>query len=88
MGSYSNDKLSVIILGGGIAGLTLLRGLLQYPQLDPVIYEATAAYRDVGGGMALHKNAITAMESIDSALKDAYFRSANPVSTAPICMGT
>jgi salicylate hydroxylase len=77
MGSLSNNKISVIILGGGIAGITLLRGLLQHPHLDPVVYEATQCYRDVGGGMALHKNAIGAMQSIDPAIKDSYFRNAN-----------
>lgn len=77
MGSHDDGRLSVSILGGGIAGLTLLRGLLQYPHLDPIVYEATAEYGDVGGGIALHKNAITAMESIDPAIKASYLRGAN-----------
>lgn len=79
MGSCEKSKLSIIIAGGGIAGLTLLRGLLKCPHLDAVVYEATSAYGDVGGGMALHKNAILAMRSIDPDLQQAYFRKANSI---------
>jgi salicylate hydroxylase len=77
MGSYEQSRISIIITGGGIAGLILLRGLLKHPHLDPVVYEATAAYGDVGGGMALHKNAILAMQSVDADVLQAYLRKAN-----------
>jgi salicylate hydroxylase len=77
MGSVQETKFSVIIVGGGIAGLTLLKGLMKHAHLDPIVYESTASYGDVGGGMALHKNAIIAMQSIDEALKESYFRGAN-----------
>jgi salicylate hydroxylase len=77
MGSHEAPRISIIIAGGGIAGLALLRGLLQYPHLDPVLYEATSFYADVGGGMALHKNAICAMRSINPDVQQAYMRKAN-----------
>lgn len=69
--------IQVAIAGGGIAGLCLARGLLQYPQFDVQVYEQVQQHRDKGGALALHANAIRAMELIDPALKQAYFRKAN-----------
>ncbi|KIW35666.1 uncharacterized protein PV07_02351 [Cladophialophora immunda] len=69
--------IRVAIAGGGIAGLCLARGLLQYPQFDVQVYEQVQQHRDKGGALALHANAIGAMELIDPAIKRAYFRKAN-----------
>ena len=71
------SRIRVAIAGGGIAGLCLARGLSQYDHLDIQVYEATPEYRDVGAGMALHRNAIRAMELIDPVLKNAYSRKAH-----------
>ena len=65
------------IAGGGIAGLCLARGLLQYPHLDVQVYGQVWDHRDKGGSLALRNNAIGAMELIDPAVKQAYFRQAN-----------
>jgi salicylate hydroxylase len=78
MGSLDpQPKIRIAIAGGGIAGLCLARGLLQYEHLDVQVYEATAAYRDIGAGLTLHHNAIQAMDLIDPAIKQAYYRKAN-----------
>lgn len=71
------SKIRIAIAGGGIAGLCLARGLSQYDHLDVQVYEAVSAYADVGAGMALHKNAIRAMELIEPAIKHAYSRKAH-----------
>lgn len=73
----TNMTIQVAIAGGGIAGLCLARGLLQFPQFDVQVYEQVQQHRDKGGALALHANAIQAMELIDPALKQAYFRKAN-----------
>jgi salicylate hydroxylase len=67
------SKISIAIAGGGVGGLSLAAGLIQHPQLDIHIYESTPHYRDRGGGLALHGNAITAMDLIDPQLKKTYF---------------
>ncbi|KAJ9608624.1 hypothetical protein H2200_006395 [Cladophialophora chaetospira] len=69
--------IRVAIAGGGIAGLCLARGLLQYPQFDVQVYEQVQQHKDKGGALALHANAIGAMVILDPALKQAYFRKAN-----------
>ena len=78
MGSLDpSPKICIAIVGGGIACLCLARGLSQYDHLDVQVYEATPGYADVGAGISLHKNAIRAMELIDPAIKETYFRRAN-----------
>ncbi|KKA18877.1 hypothetical protein T310_7165 [Rasamsonia emersonii CBS 393.64] len=67
------SKITVAIAGGGIASLSLAAGLIKHSQFDVHIYEAVTEYPDRGGGMALHKNAILAMELVDPDLKKAYF---------------
>jgi salicylate hydroxylase len=69
--------IRIAIAGGGIAGLCLARGLLQYPQFEVHVYEQVLQHKDKGGSLALHANAIGAMELIDPAIKQAYFRKAN-----------
>ena len=69
--------IRIAIAGGGIAGLTLAHGLTKYDHLDVHVYESVPEYRDVGAGMALHANAMRAMDLIDPAVKQAYLRKAN-----------
>ena len=78
MGSPSQAlRIRIAIAGGGIAGLCLARGLSQYEHLDVQVYEAAAEFLEVGAGLALHANAIRAMELIDPEIKRTYFRKAN-----------
>ncbi|KAI0850261.1 FAD/NAD(P)-binding domain-containing protein [Daldinia vernicosa] len=67
-------KLRVAIIGAGIAGCCLTIGLSRNPLLDVHLYEA---YPDVGvrgAGIALHGNAIKAMDLISPEIKKAYFK--------------
>jgi salicylate hydroxylase len=88
----TQKSLRVAIVGGGIAGLCLTHGLLNlnhptphtsktqqshYPHLEIKVYEQVHVHRDKGGALALHRNAIGAMELIDPALNEAYMRVAN-----------
>ena len=77
MGSVESPKMRIAIAGAGIGGLCLARGLSQYKHLDVRVYESVAKFGNVGAGMALHANAIRAMDLIDPKIKEAYFRSAN-----------
>ncbi|KAL1310549.1 hypothetical protein AAFC00_000829 [Neodothiora populina] len=74
---HSEDsRIKVAIAGGGIGGLALAVGLAKQPLLDVQVYEGVDGYADIGAGLALHKNAITAMDLIDPAVKKAYFSKA------------
>lgn len=72
MGSAQDRNIKVVILGGGIAGLSLGAGLIKQPHIDVHIYESVQKYQDVGAGLALHLNAIKAMILIGPELRDAY----------------
>lgn len=74
------QKLRVAIAGGGICGLSLARGLLHNPLLQVTVYEGTSRFLDIGGGLALHGNALRALENIDPALSTAYFNAATLMS--------
>lgn len=77
MAHYSGkDKIKVAIIGAGIGGQVLSIGLAKYKYLDVQVYEAAAKYLDIGRGLALHGNAIRAMELIDPEIKKVYFRKA------------
>lgn len=67
------SPIRVAIVDGGIAGLTLARGLIAQKHLQTSVYEATEKYRDIGAGLAFHGNAMRALANIDQALHDEYF---------------
>lgn len=80
--------IKVAIVGGGIAGLCLARGLVQYPHLQVTVYEATQKYLDIGGGLAFHGNAMRALELIDPELQAEYFRRATVMNERDVEMAT
>ncbi|OTB17729.1 hypothetical protein K445DRAFT_39968, partial [Daldinia sp. EC12] len=66
--------LRIAVVGAGIAGCCLTIGLSRNPLFDIHLYEA---YPDIGvrgAGVALHGNAIKAMDLISSEIKKAYFK--------------
>ncbi|CAK4023602.1 hypothetical protein DOTSEDRAFT_80005 [Lecanosticta acicola] len=71
MGS-TDEKINIVILGGGISGLALGAGLAKKPHITFTIYESVPEYKDVGAGLALHLNAIKAMTLIDDEVRKAY----------------
>lgn len=68
----TNPRISIAIIGGGVAGLALAAGLIKHRHLDVHVYEAVEAYADVGAGLALHQNALRAMECLGPEVREAY----------------
>jgi 2-polyprenyl-6-methoxyphenol hydroxylase-like FAD-dependent oxidoreductase len=60
---------SIAIIGGGLAGLTLSIGLTRYG-ISHKIYESASAFSEIGAGIALGPNSITALELIDPRIKE------------------
>ncbi|KAG6359573.1 hypothetical protein INS49_013094 [Diaporthe citri] len=56
--------IRVAISGGGLAGATLLHGLLNYPQLDVQIFESAESFNVAGAAIGVARNALTALDLI------------------------
>jgi 2-polyprenyl-6-methoxyphenol hydroxylase-like FAD-dependent oxidoreductase len=61
------EKLSIAIVGGGLAGLTLSIGLTRHG-IPHKIYESASKFAEIGAGIALGPNSITALELIDPSI--------------------
>ena len=72
MTDFSTD---VAIIGGGLAGLTLSIGLTRYG-IKHKIFEAASAFAEIGAGIAMGPNAISALTLIDNRIRQCYDRCA------------
>jgi salicylate hydroxylase len=69
----TTQPLSVAIVGGGIAGLTLAKGLLK-SKLHPKIFERDVSLREIGAGIGFTPNAERAMKVLDPRIHEAFKR--------------
>ncbi|KAI0347664.1 FAD/NAD-P-binding domain-containing protein [Trametopsis cervina] len=68
-----NKKLNILIIGGGVCGLTLAVSLAKYG-VNAHIYEAAAKFGEIGAGIGIGQNAIRILQTIgvvDSILEKA-----------------
>ena len=65
-------KLSVAIIGAGIAGLATAIALQKHPGIDVQIYERASALKQIGASIALGPNGLKTLDrlGIDDALSD------------------
>ena len=69
--------LDIAVIGGGIAGVTMVIGLLKQ-NIQVTLYESAHRFGEIGAGVGLAPNAIRAMSMIDPALKEGFDRVATP----------
>jgi salicylate hydroxylase len=64
------EQPEIAIIGSGLAGLTLSIGLARHG-IPHRIYETASAFSEIGAGIALGPNSITALELIDPKIGEA-----------------
>ncbi|KAI2470689.1 FAD/NAD(P)-binding domain-containing protein [Annulohypoxylon bovei var. microspora] len=65
----SPSTIRVAIIGGGLAGATVLRGLLRYPHISVDMYESRPTFRDEGPGLAFTTKTQAMLAAIDPELE-------------------
>ncbi|RFU24930.1 hypothetical protein B7463_g11405, partial [Scytalidium lignicola] len=66
------EPIDIAIVGGGIGGLALAIGLLQYGHIRVKIYEAASKFSEIGAGVFFGANSIRAMTLTHPAIGEAY----------------
>ncbi|KAI2619822.1 FAD/NAD(P)-binding domain-containing protein [Hypomontagnella submonticulosa] len=66
--SSSPSTIRVAIIGGGLAGAAVLRGLLRYPHIAVDMYEQKPAFRDEGPGLSFNATTQAMLAAIDPEL--------------------
>lgn len=60
----SQSPIRIAIIGGGLAGATLIYALLQHSHLDVHIFESAAAFKEAGAAVGIARNALSALDLI------------------------
>jgi salicylate hydroxylase len=71
--THLHDDISVAIIGGGIAGLTLTIALLTHaPSLHVTLYESASAFGEIGAGVGFQPVMVRTMQLIDPRIATAF----------------
>lgn len=69
----AHQSLSVAIVGGGIAGLTLTIALLKHcPSIKVTLYESASAFGEIGAGVTFQPIMVRTMSLIDPRITAAF----------------
>lgn len=61
-----SGSIRIAILGGGLAGASLLHALLKHPHLDVHIFESAAEFKEAGAAIGVARNGLAALDLIGS----------------------
>jgi salicylate hydroxylase len=69
----NQQQISIAIVGGGIAGLTLTIALLKYcPSITVTLYESASAFGEIGAGVTFSPVMVRCMSLIDPRITAAF----------------
>ncbi|KAJ4390891.1 hypothetical protein N0V93_004490 [Gnomoniopsis smithogilvyi] len=57
-----DQKIRIAISGGGLAGASLIRALLQHSNLDVHIFESASEFKEAGAAVGTTRNALAALD--------------------------
>ncbi|KAI1178233.1 hypothetical protein F4777DRAFT_130817 [Nemania sp. FL0916] len=58
------SSIRIAIIGGGLAGASLIHALVKFPHLDVHIFESATAFKEAGMAIGIARNAQSALELI------------------------
>lgn len=58
------SPIKIAIIGGGLAGATIVNGLLRHAHLDVHVFESAAEFSERGAAVGLASNAQRALEQV------------------------
>lgn len=73
------EPFSIAIVGGGLAGLSLARGLLRRG-VSCQVFEAATAFAEIGAGLSFAKNSLDALKAVDPACHAMFAKRCNDTS--------
>ncbi|KAF2656265.1 FAD/NAD(P)-binding domain-containing protein [Lophiostoma macrostomum CBS 122681] len=85
----STHPIKIAIIGGGLAGATLMNALLKHPHLDVDIYESAPEFSERGAAVGIATNAQAALDEIGEPVSSALDRAGAVVmATSRLCIAT
>jgi salicylate hydroxylase len=84
----TSSTIRVAIVGGGLAGALLIRGLLRYPHIAVDLYEPRPSPREEGPGIDVSDTSQDVLQAIDPALDSCLGRAGTVYSTSELRIAT
>jgi salicylate hydroxylase len=76
---WPQKPFSIAIVGGGLAGLSVARGLLKRG-VSCQVFEAAPAFAEVGAGLSFALNSLDALKAVDPACYEVFANRCNDMS--------
>lgn len=76
---WPKKPFSIAIVGGGLAGLSLARGLLRRG-VSCQVFEAAPAFAEIGAGLSFALNSLEALKAVDPESHEMFLKRCNDMS--------
>jgi hypothetical protein len=78
----SDGKLRIAIIGGGLAGATLMNALLEHSHLSPEIFESAPEFSERGAAVGIAQNGQAALNELGPAIAGSLDRAGAVIMTS------
>jgi salicylate hydroxylase len=75
----TSQKITIAVIGGGLAGATLANALVKHPHIDVKIFESASEFSERGAAVGINMGAQAALAGIGGPLKDVIERAGGVV---------